>query len=267
LNAANEPIRDPAYPLLLSDLFLLPRHTTKLVFEDAEGNVIQAGGRPAILHCQLLPEVLPLNAAGIDQRMAVSAGDLLETALATLGAHVVDAHGGNGGVLVGQDGEPLRFTGPQPDGSVMAQYIPVVLDYGYYSTIGPKTLATVLVRNGVTAAMMRQTLQQAALSADQQAHLLTMLDDHSQPLEGRFAPIIKESGLDRRAFGRLLYDVQPPVFLPDIWIAPSEQQWRTTKEQSYPPLHDQARLITLYPAYDEILFPQRIEAYHFTLPG
>lgn len=261
LDEHNEPIRDPAFPLILSDVFLLPRHTIKLVFHDAQGKIRQAGGSPAILHCQLLPEVIPLNASGLNQAMAQAAGLLLETVLASFGTHIADAHGGNGGVLLDAAGEPLRFTTPRPDGTLHTQYIPVVLDYGYYSEIGPKRLAAILAQHQVTPAQVAGII--AALP--QAADLRALLDDAAQPLEARYAAVIAAAGCPRQAFGRLLYQVTPPAILPQLWLDQSEAQWRTTKEKNYPPLHDQARLNVLYPVYDEILFPQRIEEYHLTL--
>lgn len=218
LDAHNEPIRDPNYPLLISDVFLLPRHTIRLVLVDGNGGVMQAGGWPAILHCQLLPEVVPLNDSRLDRRMALAAGEMLATALAALGVVVADAHGGNGGVLLGRSGDPLTFHDPVTD---QQQYFPVVLDYGYYAEIGPRTLSEVLARAGVMA---------------------TAADDRWQ-------------------VARLLY--QAHLFRPEIWIDRSETRWKTVKEKSYPPLHHQSRLI--YPAFDEILFPQRIETYHIPI--
>lgn len=263
LDSANEPLRHPDYPLLLSDLFLLPRHTTRLVFHDASGAVRQAGGKPAILHCQLLPEVIPLNAGGLSQRLALAAGNLLEAGLAALGVSVADAHGGNGGVLVGRDGQPLTFKRHGGGGDTQPGLIPVVLDYGYYSEIGAKKLAGVLLHNGVTHAQLRDLLTCADLPPDIRQHCLGHLSNTDAL--AAFTAAIGESTLPREAFGRLLYRVEPLVLRPDIWISYSDQHWQTIKEKTYPPLHDQSRLNTLYPAYDEILFPQRIEEYHFTL--
>lgn len=267
LNTADEPIREVAYPLLLSDLFLLPRHTTRLVFQNERGELIQAGGRPAILHCQLLPEVIALNQTGLNQEMARAAGELLEAALATLGVSVADAHGGNGGVLVGPDGQPMIFQRRREDGTQITRYVPVVLDYGYYAEIGPKTLASVLVRNQVTLPMMSSLLDGYARNLEPSLRdtLQGLLRDDSLSVEARFAEIIQKCGLPRQTFGRLMYRVEPPILITQTWIDYSQRHWQTTKERSYPPLYDQSRLTTLYPAYDEILFPQRIEEYRFTL--
>lgn len=265
LDAENQPIRDLTYPLLLSDLFLLPRHTTKLVFQDALGLITQAGGRPAILRCQLLPEVIPMNASGLNQIMAQEAGELLEAALATLGVNVADAHGGNGGVLVDKSGQPLIFKRDLGNGIMKDQYIPVVLDYGYYSEIGPKSLTNVLLRHGVSLQMMQQFIASSGLAVATCEVLIKQLGDESRSLAQRFAAVIEQSGLERAAFGKLLYEVKPPVFSPEIWIDLSEAQWKTVKEKSYPPLQDQSRPTTIYPAYDEMLFPQHIEEYHFRI--
>lgn len=243
LDATGEPLRDPAYPLLLSDLLLLPRHTTRLVFHDATGTVVQAGGYPAVLHCQLLPEVRAFNGARLEQARTRAAGDLLEAALATVGVSVADAHGGNGGVLVGSDGQPITYDTPD------RPYIPVVLDYGYYSAISPRALAGLLRRYDVTPAAVRARL--AAHRPDMEA------DD--------LADLIDRSGLPRSWFGRLLLDSAAAKLNPALWIDRAEDQWRTIKERTYPPLQAQARLSRLYPDYDEVLFPQRIETYHFTV--
>lgn len=262
LDADNEPIRDPDYPLLLSDVFLLPRHTTRLVFYDEAGHVIQASGRPAILHCQVLPEVVPMNASGLNRQMAETAGELLEAALATLGVSVADAHGGNGGVLVGRNGKPLTF---EMHGEM--HYIPVVLDYGYYAEIGPRTLASVLIRRGLDGERLSAWLEALAVTEAERRSMREMLMDDDSPLERRLGAMISALPVTRAEVGRLLLMVDPPVLRPDIWIERSEQQWRTTKEKNYPPLEDQARLNTIYPAYDEILFPQRIEEYRLTVMG
>ncbi|MEM6283138.1 MAG: hypothetical protein AAF787_13160 [Chloroflexota bacterium] len=234
LDDNNEPVRDPEYPLLLSDLFLLPRHTTRLVFTHPDGTVAQAAGHPAVLHCQLLPEVKPLNGTGLDRQMAQQAGDLLEAALATLGVSVADAHGGNGGVLIDRNGEPMMQ--PQHGNAEIPHYIPLVLDYGYYSNIGPQRLAEVLLRNGVN------------FPAQSRAALVSEIAESDQPLSD---------------FGRKLYDTS--VVNPQMWITPAKQHWRTVKEQVYPALHAQSRLSRLYPDYDEVVFPQRIETYTFQI--
>lgn len=261
LDAHNEPIRDPDYPLLLSDLFVLPRHTTKLVFLNGDGSPALAGGYPARLHCQLLPEVRPFAGSGLDQRMALEAGNLLEAALATLGVSVADAHGGNGGALIGADGQPIVVRTVLPDGRERRHYVPVVLDYGYYSPIGARTLAAVLMHHGVTGGSVAGLLRQhPAMGA-----LLDTLADESRPLVARVAHVIEHSGLPRYAFGRLLYAVTPPILSPGFWIDYAEHHWKTTKERIYPPLQSQARLTPLYPDYDEVLFPQRIEEYYLTL--
>jgi len=254
LDASGEPIRDPAYPLLLSDLFLMPRHTTKLVFHDAAGQAIQAGGYPASLHCQLLPQVRAFNSPDLDRRLAEDAGNLLEAALATLGVSVADAHGGNGGALVGPDGTAIirRNAGETSGG----HYIPVVLDYGYYSQIGVKTLAELLARYGVTPPMVEGMLAR---------HAPGIALPHDGPWPVRLAHVIGHSGLPRSTFGRLLYAVDPPILDPSIWIDPAEDHWRTTKEKTYPPLQSRSRLSRLYPDFDEVIFPQRIEAYHFVM--
>lgn len=257
LDANFEPIRHPYYPLLISDLFLLPRHTTKLVFHWESGNVAQASGYPAMLHCQLLPEVRVFRNEGLDRRMAKEAGETLEIALATLGVSVADAHGGNGGVMVGQDGQPLIYRGNAPDGAVREQYIPVVLDYGYYSLIGAKTLAAILVRYEVSVQMVRSCLSRKKLA--------TIVDDPDKPPVERIANFIARSDLPRYVFGRLLYQIQPPRLNPHIWISHAEAQWETAKERTYPALQQQARLKNFYPAYDEVVFPQRIETYPFTV--
>jgi hypothetical protein len=261
LDAQHEPIRDPDYPLLLSDLFVLPRHTTKLVFLNPDGSPAHAGGYPARLHCQLLPEIRPFAGSGLDQRMAVEAGNLLEAALATLGVGVADAHGGNGGALVGADGHPIVMRTVLPDRNERLEYVPVVLDYGYYSPIGARTLAAVLMYHGVNADSVGGLLRQhPAMGA-----MLDSLAEMARPLVTRFAHVIEHSGLPRYAFGRLLYDVNPPILSPGFWIDYAEQHWQTTKERIYPPLQSQSRLKPLYPDYDEVLFPQRIEEYYLTL--
>ncbi|NJL92245.1 MAG: hypothetical protein HC915_00245 [Anaerolineae bacterium] len=244
LDAENEPLRDPAYPLLLSDLFLLPRHTTKLVFHAPDGQVAQASGQPAVLHCQLLPEVIPFNATRLNRQLANAAGDLLEAALASLGASVADAHGGNGGALVQPNGEPLTFTQTLPNGTQTQHYVPVVLDYGYYAEIGPKHLGRVLARCGVQAEQVAALVPQAR----------SVLQPSNRPLAELYGEVIANAELPRRAFGRLLYDLEPPMLRPDIWIELADANWRTIKGKVYPPLHHQARLASLYPAYDEIIF-------------
>jgi len=262
LNAQNETIRDATYPLLLSDVFLLPRHTTRVVFHNQKGQVIQAGGKPAILHCQLLPQVIPLNGDGLNRQMAQEAGILLEAALATLGVSVADAHGGNGGILVDQNNQPVVVT---QSGRGAQQYIPVVLDYGYYSQIEPKRLAQVLIHYSVTPQMMMDLLAAAAIPTDEREQLTAALRQESSSQQDLFAAVIGQSSLPRADFGKLLYALQPPILSPDMWIEPSEAHWRTIKERNYPPLHGQSRLNTVYPTYDEIIFPQRIEEYHFVL--
>jgi hypothetical protein len=262
LDGDNEPIRDDDYPLLLSDIFLLPRHTTRLVFQDADGATMQAAGRPAILHCQLLPEVIALNDPELDRRKAEAAGDLLQVVLASLGVHVADAHGGNGGVLVGRKGQPLVLRTYPGDGTIREQYIPVVLDYGYYAEIGPKTLGVILARHGVTAAMVRDLIDRAGAG---DGDLRAALDDDERPLADRLMTVIRESGLPRQSFGRLLYHVESTVIEPNLWITQSEQEWQTIKERSNPPLRDRRRLHRIYPSYDEIVFPQRVEEFEATL--
>lgn len=260
LDDNNDPIRDPDYPLLLSDLFLLPRHTTKIVLHDDNGDVLQAGGRPAILHCQLLPEVIEMRDGRLDQQMAVEAGERLAAALATLGAAVADAHGGNGGVLVGPSGKPILRIGRGFDGKMARHYVPIVLDYGYYSTIGPRSLATLLLHYGVTVAMMNTALGMTLphLAAPLQA----LLHDATLPLDERYRRVIAESKLRRSTFGRLLYYVDPPVVYRNMWIDHTQHHWDTIKTTNYPELRDQSRLRTLYPVYDERIFPQHIETYH-----
>ncbi|MEQ8676891.1 MAG: hypothetical protein RLP44_08510 [Aggregatilineales bacterium] len=254
LNAGGEPIRNTEYPLLLSDLFLMPRHTTKLVFYEPDGEIAQAGGYPASLHCQLLPEVRAFNKPQINQRMAKESGALLESALATLGVSVADAHGGNGGSLIGADGQPLIHE--IPDQPERAYYVPIVLDYGYYAQIGARTLASILVHHGVTAEIIQTHLR---VDADDIA------PDTTIPWLDRLAQLIGQSDLPRSAFGQLLYRVQSDFLNPYIWIDPAEYHWQTTKEKTYPPLQAQARLEQLYPDYDEVIFPQRIETYTFNL--
>ncbi|NDJ33124.1 MAG: hypothetical protein GYB64_00515 [Chloroflexi bacterium] len=239
------PLRDPVHPLLLSDLFLLPRHTTTLVFCDEAGHVIEAGGYPARLHCQLLPEVRALNHRDLNPQEARTAGELLEAALATLGVSVADAHGGNGGVLLDKDGQPLLWNG--------SGYLPLVIDYGYYSRIAPRRLADILLHHGVTRAMVRACLDR---------HGVDLACDHWPDC---LPELIAESGLPRRAFGRLLYELDPPLLDTAMWIGEAEQRWQTIEERIYPPLQKQSRLSRLYPDYDEVNFPQRIEEYTFTL--
>ena len=247
----NEPIRDKVYPLLLSDLFLIPRHTTKLSFYDATGEILQAGGHPAVLHCQLLPEVRAFNQLKADKRMATQAGERLAAALATLGVSVADAHGGNGGVLIGEGGQPIIH-----HEQAEAQYIPIVLDYGYYSEIGPRTLATMLVHHGVSVDSVLAMLEQ---------HASTNTITYADPFVEFLTRAIKESNLPRSLFGRLLYEIQPVLLNPYLWIDPAVKHWQTSKEKTYPPLHSQSRLARLYPVYDEVIFPQRIEEYTFTV--
>jgi hypothetical protein len=245
-----DPLRDPDYPLLLSDLFLIPRHTTKLVFYDESGEIIQAGGHPAILHCQLLPEVRAFNQLSADKTLADAAGESLRAALATIGVSVADAHGGNGGVLMGGDGQPIvhQLRNGQ------ATYIPVVLDYGYYAQIGPRTLATILIEAGAT----RQEIEKIAVdpAVDPQP------DDS---FTAYVAQVIAQSELPRSRFGRLLYELCSDSLDAHIWIERAEHQWQTAKERTYPALQAQSRLERLYPDYDEVIFPQRIEEYTFTI--
>jgi hypothetical protein len=262
LDDDNQPRRDPNFPLLLSDVFLMPRHTCKLIFYKTKDSAAQAGGKPAILHCQLLPQVIPMNGDGLNRDMAIRAGELLESALATLGVSVADAHGGNGGVLAGVDGKPLIYQKTMPNGQPIDMYIPVVLDYGYYSEIEPRKLGQILTRNGITVEMMQAFLESNGITTSQQQ----CLADTDRPLKERFAEIIADSSLKRAHFGRLLYQLDPPIIVPDMWLRYSEEQWQTTQEDNYPPLRDQSRLTTIYPSYDEIVFPQRIEEYHFQLP-
>ncbi|GAB4511044.1 MAG: hypothetical protein OHK0046_08600 [Anaerolineae bacterium] len=256
LDADHEPIRHAQYPLILSDLFLMPRHTTKLVFYSPDGQVVQAGGYPASLHCQLLPEVRAFNSPLLDQRLAREAGDLLEAALATLGVSVADAHGGNGGALIGADGNPIVERRALPNGEIREFYVPVVLDYGYYARIGARTLASILVRYGVTEEMVRACLK---------IHAPDYVMPQQTPWLDCLSTLIEDSGLPRTTFGRLLYNTEHTWIDPTIWINLAEDQWRTTKEKMYPPLQAQSRLSRLYPDYDEVLFPQRIEEYTFTL--
>jgi len=232
LDAEQEPIRDPAYPLLLSDLFLLPRHTTRLVFRQADGEIATAAGHPAILHCQLLPEMKPLNGDGLNRQMAQQAGDLLEAALATLGVSVADAHGGNGGVLIGEDGEPIVHAVTEND----QHYIPLVIDYGYYSSIGARKLAQLLLHYAAT-------------------------DPNMPSSQSTLADMISQADQSPGQFGRRLHTAS--VVEPRTWIMPAEHRWQTVKEQTYPALRAQSRLSQLYPDYDEVLFPQRIETYTF----
>lgn len=248
-----EPQRNPDYPLLLSDLFLMPRHTCKLIFYDESGEILQAGGYPAILHCQLLPEARAFNQLKTNIAMANMAGDILEAALATLGVSVADAHGGNGGALMDSQGHPLQ---QDSQAGLSSMYIPVVLDYGYYSRIGARTLASVLIRHGVSSDAFRDRLLQAA-------------PDHSFEQGGTLLDFmtheIDQSDLPRSHFGRLLYDVPSGFLNPYIWIDQAESHWKTAKEKAYPPLRGQSRLARLYPDYDEVIFPQRIEEYGFTV--
>ncbi|MCA9915114.1 MAG: hypothetical protein KC496_17285 [Anaerolineae bacterium] len=247
LDADNEPIRDEDYPLILSDLFLMPRHTTKLVFREEDGSIAQAGGYPAILHCQILPEVRPFNSTEIDRGLAQQAGELLEAALATLGVSVADAHGGNGGALVGFDGKPiLRMDQANKEPC----YIPVVLDYGYYSQIGTRTLAQLLIRYGITPEDIRKHLSFSPLAS-------------TQSWQQSLTQFIDNSTLPRSAFGRLLLDARPDILDVHVWIEMAAHHWRTAKEKNYPALQAQSRLARLYPDYDEVLFPQRIEEYSF----
>jgi hypothetical protein len=252
LDENNDPIRDRKYPLLLSDLFLMPRHTTKLTFCDENGDVIQAGGYPAHLHCQLLPEVYPFTSSHLNVQQARSAGNMLEVALATLGVSVADAHGGNGGALVGRDGQPLMYTVSPTE----QHYIPVVLDYGYYSRIGVRKLTTILVENGITREQVRAMLIH---------HGSDFQLGRSESWVVDLAEAIDESDLPRRAFGRLLYHAHVTVLNPSMWINRAEYHWRTIKETFYPALQAQSRLAQLYPDYDEVVFPQRVEEYTFTL--
>ncbi len=246
LDGDGEPIRDPDYPLLLSDLFLMPRHTTKLVFWESDDAVMQAGGYPASLHAQLLPEVCAFSSINLDQRMAQRAGDLLEVALATLGVSVADAHGGNGGVLVGEGGRHVVAH----DGNGETDYVPVVLDFGYYAQIGARTLARLLIRYGVTDETLR-----THVPVPVPAGVATDVD----PL----AEVIEQGTVPRHTFGRLLYHLPAARLNPSMWIKPAQDHWHTTKEQTYPSLLAQSRLAYLYPDYDEVSFPQRIEAYNF----
>lgn len=250
LDAHGEPLRDPDYPLLLSDLFLLPRHTTQLIFCDADGQPLQAAGYPAKLHCQLLPEVRAFEKPQLNRQMAQAAGRLLEAALATVGVSVADAHGGNGGALLGNDGEPLVVT--RPDGA--PSYIPIVLDYGYYAEIGAKRLAGLLVEFGIEVEHVRAMLADKAPA---------YAPPWFAPWEACLAQWIAESGASRQDFGRLL--LHTPALDPSLWIDLATHRWQTIKEKTYPPLQTQARLDHLYPSYDEVIFPQRIETYRFTL--
>lgn len=254
LDDNGEPVRNTDYPLLLSDLFLMPRHTTKLVFREANGEVAQAGGYPASLHCQLLPEARAFNKPQINQRIAKDSGNLLEAALATLGVSVADAHGGNGGGLIGNDGQPLIHQ--IADQAETQHYIPVVLDYGYYAQIGARTLASILVRFGVTEKIVYTHLD---------IHAQNVITENANTWLECLTEIIAQSGLPRSAFGQLLYHVPSSFLNPYIWIDPAEHHWKTTKEKTYPPLQAQSRLQHLYPDYDEVIFPQRIEEYNFTL--
>lgn len=252
LDSENEPIRDSAYPLLLSDLFLLPRHTTKLIFREADGRIAQAGGYPAILHCQVLPEVRPFNSAALQRLLIHESGTLLEAALATLGVSVADAHGGNGGALIGADGNPIICQPADP--KQQSHYIPIVLDYGYYSEIGSQTLAALLVRHSVTPELVGRHLPGVS------AHL-----GGKRTWEQQLADAIENSGLPRSTFGRLLTIARPGFLDISVWVQHAQMQWRTAKEKMYPALVAQSRISRLYPDYDEVLFPQRIEEYTFTI--
>ncbi len=254
LNAHGEPIRGTQYPLLLSDLFLMPRHTTKLIFRDNTGSIIQAGGYPAILHCQLLPEIWSFTHSRLDQRMAKNTGDLLESALTTLGVSIADAHGGNGGVLIGADSQPILWQPAHGD----THYVPVVLDYGYYAKVGSRMLATILIRHGLTPAILRESL--GIEVSDTPPY---------QPTDAwitELRALIEASPLPRSAFGKLLHQLQPHRLNPDIWVDRAEHNWHTLKERMYPALQAQSRLSRLYPDYDEVIFPQRIEEYNFVIP-
>lgn len=244
-----EPLRDARYPLLLSDLFLMPRHTTKLVFCHEDGDVMQAGGYPAILHCQLLPEVRAFNQLEAHTTLVTAAKDLLQAALASLGVGVADAHGGNGGVLIGSDGQPVLH-----DAQGVPTYIPVVLDYGYYSRIGARSLATILTEAGVTRPMVASIPSVASVAPQPGESLVAYL-----------TRAIEQSGAPRSHFGRLLYQARPGFLNASIWIDRTEHLWKTTKERAYPPLRAQSRLERLYPNYDEVIFPQRIEEYTFRI--
>jgi len=247
LDADGTPIRHPEYPLLLSDLFLMPRHTTRLIFRNANGQNVIAGGYPSILHCQLLPEVRAFNDLKADRSKIQQSGELLEAALATLGVSVADAHGGNGGVLIGADGEPVMFQ-PTPDSEPI--FIPIVLDYGYYSRISAGRLADVLVRHGVTGEMANRLAPEHPYTGE------TSLRDHLKHL-------IETSDHPPAHFGRWLFHVEPAFLDPHIWVNRSKRQWHTIKERTYPSLRAQSRLSRLYPDYDEVIFPQRIETYTF----
>jgi len=243
------PIRDPDYPLLLSDLLLMPRHTTRLIFHNANGRPLLAAGYPAMMHCQLLPEVRAFNQLKADRGKVKQSGDLLEAALATLGVSVADAHGGNGGVLIGGDGGPVTFQPTEDDEPI---FIPIVLDYGYYSQISPKQLADILVRHGVDAAIIKARVPNFTYNPD-------------EPLKDQLRQVIAASERPRAYFGRWLYHLDPPLIDPTMWINRSKQHWETVKERTYPALREQSRLSRLYPDYDEVVFPQRIESYTFTI--
>lgn len=256
LDDEREPIRDATYPLILSDLFMMPRHTTKLIFQTADGKPVQAGGYPASLHCQLLPRVHPFNQPGLDQQLARQSGELLALALASLGVSVADAHGGNGGVLMDADGQPIFHTTRQSDGTLISQYIPVVIDYGYYSRIGTRTLAEMLIKSGVTHAQVQSCLLQHAPN--------TRVEDRQLSVDS-LATIMDQSGLSPAIFGRLLYDILPARLNPLMWINHATHHWQTAKERTYPPLKTRSRLARLYPEFDEVVFPQRIEEYTFVI--
>jgi len=130
--------------------------------------------------------------------------------------------------------------------------VPIVLDYGYYSRISPKHLAEVLVRNGVTVDLIQRIAPEYAPT-------------DARPLTAHLAEIIAQSDQPRAYFGRWLYQVEPAVLDPHMWINRSKQQWETVKERAYPTLREQSRLSRLYPDYDEVIFPQRIETYTFTI--
>lgn len=253
LDKNDKPIRRPDYPLVLSDLFLLPRHATRLVFYERDGQVAKAGGHPAVLHCQLMPEVKPLNSDGLDQMMAREAGEMLEAALATLGVRVADAHGGNGGVIVGQDGRAM--VDEDFASGHRRRYVPLVLDYGYYAGMSARQMARLLALHRVRTEQVRDLLR--ARRQDRRAGLL--LDATELTLEQRYAEVIDVSGLHPAVFGRLLHEIDPPLINPSMWISRSEKRWVSVKEQTYPPLSSRVE-----PAYDEFIFPQRVESHDLT---
>ncbi len=248
LDAKGEPIRLNSTSLLLSDLFLVPRHTTLLSFQDGDGGFLQAAGYPAKMHCQLLPEVRALNHPDLNPSMAHDAGALLEAALATLGVAISDGHGGNAGALLNADGTPVIYRTKY--GKTF--YVPVVIDYGYYTRVGSRRLAELLVTYGVTEKMVQALLD---------AKNVSLSSELSWPDGLQY--VIETSELQAHDFGSLLLDVPEPFLDTGIWINQAEHQWQTVKERTYPPLQDQARLSRLYPQYDEVLFPQRIEEYEF----